>query len=1118
MREWTEPTTIYEDVQPIAARRLDRQVRWLFGAGAYAGAAGATFAVAVGVLLGATRELVILAAVIVLLAIFVLVGWAFLHRRPPEHRWSCHLWRIVYAVVVAVAAIAWGMLAASAYALWPEPQAVTVGVLVLLGLAALVLTAAFWLPLGVVAALLAGVSAWRSIGSPDLDDWSGPGGVLTLACGLLLMAGLWSGMVSRWLLTSLADASSKRNIIGKMQHDLVEQERQIKVESDHRNRVERELTLAHDAAESAIRAKTEFLATMSHEIRTPLNGILPILELLLDTPLSTDQREYVDTAHKSSRHLLRLINDVLDFAKVEAGKLELEYIEIQLDEMIGSVTDLMRRTAERKGLELRVSIDPEAPEAVRGDPIRLRQVLTNLVSNAVKFPETASVSVEIKQLRVGWKEVNLRFSVVDTGIGMNAGTAKRLFQSFTQADASTTRKHGGTGLGLVICKRLVELMGGEIGVHSQPDRGSTFWFELPMRRSKHDIPPARQDLTDVRVLTIIKDPQERARVSAWLDGWQVMEERAESAIAAISKLKTSAMLGESWAFELVLADTRKQEQAVTTVVRELRAEPELASLPVLVAGSGIEPSLTDHPSVVRIEAPIRKQELRRVLVRILDVEELGVDSPTGRGDSRPQFDPFSQDSPALLSAGDGVAPDKLSGRALLVEDNPVNSAVARKLLQHLGVDCVIAEDGVAALDCLEVDRFDIVLMDLQMPHMDGFEATDEIRKREAEGRLERIPIIAITANAMRGDREKCLARGMDDYLSKPLDMENLKVALARWLSVSARRTTLTATSTVVPSQRDPAPAPFDEEYSLNDELIAHIGKIADTAGTSRGASQAQPAHGHRPLRNDGFPQIEERREARGQAVQGTWDEGLDDDFPELDSALVRELVEDDWDVYPETEQQPAAAPAPDPMPTAEAPVCNEPRREDAAILDAGTEEFAASLEPESMPTDLDWLASHEQIVEVIEITSNGATHDKEHRSRAAVASIAAGGHAVQGLMPSDDAGSQIDAKVLNDLREVMEDEFGKILSSYLKNAPLQLETLEDAAKAGDIDTMIRPAHSLKSSSANVGAMRVSELAKEIETNARERQRTAAVAALPELREAFDAARYELAGIAEHADS
>ena len=545
MREWEEPTTLYKDAQPLAARMLDWQVRLLFRVGTYAGVVGVVIATAVVFLAGAAQD-TLPAALVGMMALFAVITigcWVFLQRKPLVSRWSCHLWRVAYALIAAVTALIWGNLAGLAFAAWPESQAISLGILVLLGFLSTLVVAAVWLPLGISAALLFSFSVWRSIGAPEFGDWSGPGGLLMLLSGLLLFAVVWGSALSRWLLRALADQDSRSNIIGEMQRDLVEQERQIKVESDHRNRVERELTLAHDAAESAIRAKTEFLATMSHEIRTPLNGILPILELLLDTPLSTDQREYVDTAHKSSRHLLRLINDVLDFAKVEAGKLELEYIEIELDELIESVTNLMRRTAERKGLELQVSIDPEAPDAVRGDPIRLRQVLTNLVSNAVKFTESGSVRVEIKQLRVGRKEVNLRFSVIDSGVGMSAGTAKRLFQSFTQADASTTRKHGGTGLGLVICKRLVELMGGEIGVHSAPGKGSTFWFELPMRRSKHDIPPARQDLSDVRLLTVIKDPQERAQVSAWLDGWRVMEERADSAIAAISKLKTSAGAG-----------------------------------------------------------------------------------------------------------------------------------------------------------------------------------------------------------------------------------------------------------------------------------------------------------------------------------------------------------------------------------------------------------------------------------------------------------------------------------------------------------------------------------------------------------------------------------------------
>lgn len=403
-----------------------------------------------------------------------------------------------------------------------------------------------------------------------------------------VVATIAAGVGFSHLLTMAARLrAGKRNAHGKLyqaREKMSGLHNQLSDGDERRRDVERELVLAKEAAEAANMAKTEFLATMSHEIRTPLNSIVPLLEILGGTKLNGEQSQLVSTALNSSFHLITIIDDILDFSKIEAGKLELESIEIRLKELVESVTTMMAKSAERRKLDLSYKIQPNVPDFVRGDPIRLRQVLTNLVSNAVKFTKKGGIIVEVSCRGSRRKEVELLFSVKDTGIGLDQDVQSRLFQSFTQADASTTRTHGGTGLGLAISRKLVELMGGKMGVQSEEGVGSIFYFAMSMRKSLRDVPPERHSLKGVRALLVGGEMDEIARCKRFLDQWEMVIQSADGIMDVMAKLTATANLGESWAYELVIIDVAHIGGQMGVLMRDISRVPALADLKLVVVG------------------------------------------------------------------------------------------------------------------------------------------------------------------------------------------------------------------------------------------------------------------------------------------------------------------------------------------------------------------------------------------------------------------------------------------------------------------------------------------------------------------------------------------------------
>ncbi|WP_386069694.1 ATP-binding protein [Tahibacter sp. UC22_41] len=579
----------------------------------------------------------------------------------------------------------------------------------------------------------------------------------------------------------------------------------LQAEVDELRQVQQDLMKAKLDAEAAMMAKSEFLATMSHEIRTPLNGVIPLLDLVLSTRLAPDQRDYLLTAYRSARELLRIVDDILDYSKIEANKLELESVGLNLREVLDAVKRLMEKAAESKGLTFSVTIEQGVRLAVRGDPVRLRQVLTNLVSNAIKFTERGSVSVRVSRRGESRNHNEILFQVQDTGVGIAPDVADKLFQPFSQADASTTRIHGGTGLGLVICKRIIDLMGGKIGVKSELGSGSTFWFSVPFLKAVGDGPGARTDLGGARAVFVVDDATTQRKLSTCLTGWGMQLTMTNVAAEALAKLRNAAQMGDGWAMDLLIVDLPSMRGNPSALLRNVLREPTLERVRfVFLAGNEEIPAeLRQDARSVVIAPGYSDAELRTTLNTLLGVQQNG--NAQAEATPSPLADPL-EPGIHIAATADAAAVTPLRGHVLLVEDNPVNRQVAQRILGLLGLSLETAENGKEALEKLDAGSFDLVLMDCQMPIMDGYTATRIRRTREAEQRLARIPIIAMTANAMAGDREKCLGAGMDEYLSKPMNRGLLETTLRKWLPKQAQSRTSTAEKSPPPPRAAAVPA------------------------------------------------------------------------------------------------------------------------------------------------------------------------------------------------------------------------------------------------------------------------------------------------------------------------
>lgn len=576
------------------------------------------------------------------------------------------------------------------------------------------------------------------------------------------------------------------NRIANRTKQLAQANNELKEEIHERSILQEDLRQARDAALETARLKSEFLANMSHEIRTPMNGVIGMTGLLLETKLDNEQTRFAQVIRSSGESLLTIINDILDFSKVEAGKLELETLDFDLRDTIESLIDIFSTRAQEQQNELAALIYSDVPLLLRGDAGRIRQILTNLIGNAIKFTKCGDIVVRVKKLRESADHIELNFSVTDTGEGISKEVQTRLFQPFTQSDASTTRRFGGTGLGLSISKRLVEMMNGEIGLQSEIGKGATFWFNITLEKQEANVASVFESsntsanlshLSGRRVLIVDDNEINREVLIHQTKAWKMEAVEVRSGMDALALLEKDAQL-----FDLVILDLQMPEIDGLETARRIVSvkEKQQAVLPIImISSSGFILNKTAKQELgikVFLNKPYRQSDLLEAILQSLNFNHEGNSEET-------DIHITAIPEPAI-----NLPTNEKAQRILLVEDNTVNQMVAQNMLKKIGYQVDVVANGYEALQSLEIIPYDLILMDCQMPEMDGYEATRAIRARDWNAA--RLPVIALTAHATDGERDKCLQAGMNDYISKPVEKENLRRIVAQWISKTNGKNTV----------------------------------------------------------------------------------------------------------------------------------------------------------------------------------------------------------------------------------------------------------------------------------------------------------------------------------------